>query len=849
MTVLFGITISLLGAGPATASVPAASPAPTQITAGEENLPGSQWLASCLATGRTLSVLFILDVSGSLTSTDPLASRYAGLETALTTLATTSRQDGDDVTIEAAVAGFGNRYYSSGEIVPWQRINIDGPGSLIDSMVNQARDRTAWIQDGTGFQFVVEPATNELQSRGGAQSCKAVVWFTDGDPSDPEAVASMCRPGGVVDTMRQNGIVLIGLRLSQQGQREPTADMRTMTQGQSGSSTCGTVPIPEGYAPGIYLEATDVKRLFASIQNITEGCTPSGDLGLVVDPGIRRVRVNMITDQKVDSVRFDLPDGISFTAGTDGSSTPTGGEGIVVSSVSDDFYVSMELVLPPGVGVGEWLLSAAGAPTPEDIEFCVFADLYLAVNEASMGMLEAGTAGILQIDVLDTDDGPADLSVFETASTGVSLIGPDGLPRTADGTVDQTGSTIDLLVRTEPSDARLDLEATLTLTTASGLTLTPLRLESPIITALNEYYPKVAPLDELDLGEALREEPASAELTLVGSDRGPTEVCFGAPESIQVPAGATNADPVYPSGCISLGVGETRTLTVTASTTTAVEGDGSALIPIEIKAAPDSTGFEGVAELKLPVQWRFSNPLNVGILIWAVIAVVAISVLIPMIAILWANWVTARFDVTNLRVTKTQLVIDQSGVRRKVPIEGSDAIVGATSRQRPRGARKSIVLWGRELVRTFTVGDVTFRSRASLNPFRPARFWAESSDRSVLLSTFGSQIGRDARPNAAPFAPSFSAAAVWVADASNIKSAGPVEGELTVLVTTGGRREAKVDVEAVVAEAPWSSMLSQYRPSRDELGPERGGSSTPPPPPPPPPPRPRTGTASSPKRR
>jgi hypothetical protein len=791
----------------------AAAVAGVPVATTDANTPGSQWLGSCLASGRTLSVLFVLDVSGSLSTTDPKGYRYEGLKTALTTLANTQRPDRSDVVIEAGIAGFGNQYYSTKAIVPWQKINVDSPGPLLDQMVGQARDRTAWRQDGTGFQFVVQPSVDELMSRGGAQSCKAIVWFTDGDPSDPPAVADMCRQGGAVDQMRKNGIVLIGLRLSQNGQPEPSPDMRGMTLGDAGGGNiCGTVPIPESHAPGLYLEAQDVKRLFAQIRNITEGCTPTGKLGAHVDPGIRRVRVNMYTDKPVASARFDLPGGISFTAGTSGSSTPPGGHGITVASIRDDYYVSMELTLPPGVGAGDWLVSAAGAPSQDQIEFCVFSDLHLALNPASADDLKAGAAGALVVDVLDANDKPADLSVFGTAAAGVSLIGPDGKPRSASANVDKNGGTIDLLVKTQPTDARLDLQVALTLTTTSGLGLTPLRLDAPVVTALNDYYPKVTPLDELILGDALRDSPVSGEITIVGSAKGPTKVCFAVPESIQVPSDATDADPVYPPGCLQLAPGETRKLTVTASTTTPVEGDGAALIPVEMTAAPDQTGYRGVAGVKLPVTWRFSNPLNIGFLIWGLVLVIALAIILPLLAILWANWATARYDVTNLRWAKIPLLIDSSGIRRVNPIDGSDAIVGRTERLRLPRARKSLLLWGRVLVRSFSVEGVDFRSRTSWNPFRPPRFWAEASDGTILLSSFGAHSGAQRQANSAPFAPAFSAAAVWVARSSSVPPTGPVEGSLLVFETSGGRRESKVHVNSIVVAAAWSASLAAHRP-------------------------------------
>lgn len=812
------LSSGLIGVAPATASAPAPA---VPAVAVNVNTPGSQWLASCLSSGRTLSVLFVLDVSGSLVDYDPNKFRYDGLKTALKTLALAKPADGSEVTIEAAVAGFGNTWHSPSNVVPWQKINIDSPDSLIDSMVDRARSKTEYLREGTVFSSIFSPAINELTHRGGAESCKTIVWFTDGDNDPSDRSADMCRVGGVIDEMRQAGIVLVGLRLG------PTNDplMATMAVGTSSGQACGTNPIPEGWAPGIYLRADDVKRLFSSVQNIVEGCTLTNSP--LIDPGIRRVRVNIY--KGVNSVKFDLPGGRSFTAGTSGQSGPF--DGINVTSVKEDFYVSMELSLPPGMKSGEWLVSSTTPLGVDDVEYCVFSDLHLAIDEASMSNLEAGSPRVLTINVLDADNKPADLSDFTTVATAASLTGPDGLPRTVEASMNPNGHDIDLLVRTEASDARLDLAVTLTLTTESGLALTPLKLESAVVTVLNEYYPRVTPLDELDLGEALREDPTSAEIRMVGSEKGPTSVCFDAPANVSVPPDAAGADPVYATGCVKLAVGEERTITVSVSTTTAVEGDGLAQIPIQIHAAPDASGFEGQAVLNLPVKWRFSNPLNVGVLIWALIGVIALSVLIPLIAILWANRVTARYDVTNLRVARIPLLIDANGIRRVNPIEGSDAIVGGFSRNKPRGAKRSVLLWGRELVRDFTIDGVTFKRRASWNPFRPARFWAETAENTVLLSTFGNQSGRDARPNAAPFAPAFTVAAVWTTRSSAIEKTNAVEGTLLVLQTSGGRREAKVDADSVVRGGAWASMLATHRPKLDGTS-RPGGAAGPTPPPP-----------------
>lgn len=767
------------------------------------NTPGSQWLASCLNSGRTLSVLFVLDVSGSLFGTDPSQFRYEGLRIALTTLANAKPADGSDVTIEASVAGFGNGWYPSNAIVPWQKINIDTPDTLINTMVNRTRDQTAWRNEGTNFGSIFQPAINELTTRGGAESCKAIVWFTDGD-DEAGSVPDLCRIGGRIDEMRDHGIVLVGLRLGSTS--DPS--MGAMALGTHDGQSCGTNPIPEGSAPGIYLSADNVKRLFASIQNIVEGCTVTS--GAHVDPGIRRVRVNIY--QGVGSIKFDLPGNISFTAGTEGQSGPF--DGIHVTSVREDFYVTMELTLPAGVGVGDWLVSSTIPLNPADIEFCVFSDLHLALDDTTASKLPAGSAGILTVNVLDADDEPGDLSVFATATAAASLVGPDGQPRTIEASMNPNGRDIDLLVRTEPSDARLDLTVTLTLITQSGLDLTPLTLETAVVTALNEYYPRVTPLDELDLGTALREDPTSAVIEMVGSSKGPTRVCFDDPTGLSVPPDAANADPVYSTGCISLAADETRSLTVSVSTTTSVEGDGSAEIPMRLHAAPDDAGYEGEAQLNLPVTWRFSSPLDVGVLIWVFLAVLILSILLPVLAILWANWITARYDVTSVQWERIDVIIDGRDVRRRDPLKGgSDAIVGNVRDAGIRGKR-SIFFGQRRFARRFELDGVNFLSKVFLNPMRPPMFWAESPNGTLLFTTFGSATGPSGEANTASVAPAFDGAMLLIVRPEDITTDAPVRATAIALVSNARYGS---DATTAARRAGWPGRLAALRsaPIRD----------------------------------
>ena len=95
----------------------------------------------------------------------------------------------------------------------------------------------------------------------------------------------------------------------------------------------------------------------------------------------------------------------------------------------------------------------------------------------------------------------------------------------------------------------------------------------------------------------------------------------------------------------------------------------------------------------------------------------------------------------------------------------------------------------------------------------------------------GAQSARDTRPNAAPFGPAFRAAAVWVINENAIPTSGPAEGKLIVLETTGGKRDGKVDADALIRGAGWPAAIAPWRPKTSRAN-VRGsdGPNTPPPP-------------------
>lgn len=702
--------------------------APTLASAKEPDpvADGSKWIGSCLQSARSVSTLFVFDRSGSLSGTDPSGVRYEGLETALQQLARLTRSDGKPLSVEVAVASFDDRYDEARAIVGWRSIN-DDPATQdreIAQIIKTARERTT-PRGGTDFEKPLVGGLAEFAGRQTNNNCRLMFWFTDGqfehNPIGVDAArANMCAPGGIVDQLRQAGIVIIGLQLG-----TVSRDLKPMALGEASGTTCGTRPLPEGWAPGIYLEAADtagLKRIFGRLTDIVQGCTPAGSSG-VIDPGVHRLRVTIDTPKLSKTVRFDAPSGASFTAGTDGD-TATGG--YRVRAIRDDHYVSMDVTLPMNAPAGQWRVTPDVPVQPTDITFCVFSDLRLM--KPTLLPDQTGVTTLVKVPVVDRDGKPADLSVYKSVTPAVSVVAHGGVPRTATATVDPSG-TINIEIAADPTDARVDIGLRVHLITASDLTLSPLAIDFPQALVLPSEFPVIEPRDVLDLGKTVKAKPAEGELKLMGSPDGPTQVCLGAPVNVVVPADAAGTTIDYPTGCIDLAVGETKVVKVSVTPTTPAVGDGEGAMPVRLVSASTKDGSILETSFELPVIWRFTDPTNYLITTVITVIVGALSALIPLLAIGIAGWVAARYDMRGLKATAFDVVVTRDGVRRAEPIpELPGRLVDPLSFSSVPGA-------GQDPCRSFEFDGIRFRSKASIWPTRAPRFWAEASPGRSLLSS------------------------------------------------------------------------------------------------------------------
>lgn len=786
---------------------------PTQPAHASEPDPlidASNHLFECIQTARTVSVLFVMDRSGSLEKgrnpTDVDGVRFEGMRSALTGLAKLQRPDGAKLRVEAAASAFNHNYYDVSQIVDWTTINGDNSSASIDRLVERTR-RRATSTGGTDFEKALKGGFRDFTSRKDRNNCKIMLWFTDGVFDDARGKSNesgtqeakdaieaarreMCTPRtGIVDRIRAAGIVLLGLQLGEQ-----RADLRRMSVGTLDDKSCGTFPVAEGEAPGGYLQARDTDELawvFSRMGDLAQGCTPTGELGGQVDPGLARMVVRVQRPELVTSppererlVLTRTPVGPELEAFAPGESTING---YSVLADRDSTQVSALVTFADTAG-GHWSINPGFTTSPDREAYCVFADLSL-VREPSPTLPVAGKVSELRHS-LQGPTAMADLSVYRDVEIKATVTAGDGtsLPATttaaSDGTV-VVGFTPGL------SDARLDVRVTANVTTASGLVLPKLVLEYATGVS-SDALPSIIPGDQLDLGTAMRTDPTSAELELVGAELGDSQICLGAPRIDQEssPGGALG----YPQQCFELSAGERTSVTVTFTPGAEVVSDGRGAIPIEFVGAALEGQTRSEAGFELPVVWRQDIPVNQLVLYGIPAIALALTFALVWLALCIANWAVARFDTKDLRYGRVETWLTPGGLRRVERAGQGPLYTAEDLRAVPRSQR-----------RTIRLGEVTLRARASIwEPLRGPRFSAEPSAGHRIHSSSGLS-----NPEAtwAPVPPSLDSVVLLVAADGHVSDTDQEPIRTTLYVVANGDHLPDVQEQGI----SWSSVAKHWR--------------------------------------
>jgi hypothetical protein len=322
-------------------------------------------LRSCLAGSDTLNVMYLVDNSGSIRTTDPKKLRADVLAGSLRELG--SLRDG--VTVNWAAAAFSSGY---SRLSNWKPLDAGSdPDQLGELVLKRPGGETNW-------KVAVESAERELLHQTQlTPGCSALIWFTDGaiklgsdNVATEQAATDLCgaplttggtkEAGGILQRLRTEQIVVLGVLLNQNTEdllRKSYLRPMVEATGELSDGTkvsCGKVGGTDVH--GAVFEAASAESLaieFAKLAALLDG----GSVGEInaaghfaVPAGVTRFAIQF--DEPRDSWTLSSPNS-TYTSFDPGPVTPLG----------DDLSTGFEVSITDPTDHGEWTIDSPDGAT------------------------------------------------------------------------------------------------------------------------------------------------------------------------------------------------------------------------------------------------------------------------------------------------------------------------------------------------------------------------------------------------------------------------------------------------------------------------------------------------------
>ncbi|MCE0488309.1 VWA domain-containing protein [Ornithinimicrobium sediminis] len=704
-------------------------------------------VAACVSSSETLLVSVVVDQSGSLRTTDPENERVVAVETAVDALTSLRESAGDQLDVQVDLAVFDGSHLP---LVQWGSLSDDQPDRLRAAAQQELPTRNAGAY--TDYRVALGGAQTSLEGRAAQvddEACKVILWFTDGrlDVGDATetAQADLCDPQGIADSVRGDQIAVVALALfADEGSTAVSAEdadlLRAVAEGRADQTQCGTTPIPENFASGAYLRATDagaLQRVFAGAGTLLEGgqqagsttCPGSecveGEFAVPVDAGLSGFRLVLDGVDPEIPPTIIAPNGTSQPLGSqsegfrDASLSVTVREGLTVATVTFD---------SGGSEGGGWVLD-----TRATLDSITVVDLYYfwgaTLQIAAPDGLVVGESSAVEVSVQFADGTPVDASLYQSLSVILEVDGtPVALSATDDGNLvgehalplDEVPSTLDVVARAEA------------VSSPTGVALGPITAAARVRSVLPPSYATVETA-ELVLPTIVGEGTSRGVLQLRGSERGESRACVGN-VAVEAPELAGDVGVILAEDCIT------------------VPAESVVEWPVEIiPAAPADGRIDGTVDLVLsevdgagevtvgvPFEASMVRPINETTRWTLVVMFVAVALAIPLLITLVANLVNGTFMVGPRTVWASSRVrLGPTGVQpqSRPDILTLDDFEGLRLGKTQRRSR-------------LVIGPLTLRRRLPVWLLGEPRFEARHTvDERVLLSNvppYTAQQGRSA---------------------------------------------------------------------------------------------------------
>ncbi len=656
-------------------------------------------LATCLHDQHALSVVFLIDTSGSLQSTDPGNDRVAAARLTLANLASlaTIRDGGKTPDIEVLVAGFSSRFEV---VVPWTALR---PASLtaFDAPLLSFATRNDGLD--TDFPTALVGAQRELRARH-AKTCRAVLLFTDGKYDiedgdsekrrasgltkeyapgislDEEGTAEqvealgrefLCRTFGLADTLRTADVALITVALAARIEPVDQQFLRALSEGVGDGVTCGTAK----RGTGAYLaavELSELKRQFNRVTSAIGGGREVDGNGDPIEVCARKAcesgRQEIPVDAATDRVTFLVDTG---SAGVEAIVTLPGGAGEVtipsgesgdakVGGVQirwtwvDDRTVNVEADLPSGAAgdevAGDWSVTLVQPNGEAEEPARVDAYLYSGWSPRLLTetFLLEGVEQQVRIEIVDDEGEPVDATNYggTLALTGSLQLGEgDREPVVITGPDDGGRFTFAYTAAKDSGATSAVLRLELRITTPSGIELAPTTGRAKLEVRRPDVYPTITTA-LVELSDPRGTARAEGEVEVVGGRDRTGCVWIADTTFSEVPEGVGSfrwsSTHAAESSCQQVLATATETIDLTVTPERTGSGMVRGSVVIAYHAGPDTE----TRTVEVPIEFRLLPPIDQGRRIGLFAAIMLVGLLAPIGALWILNRTLARFEPT-----------------------------------------------------------------------------------------------------------------------------------------------------------------------------------------------------------
>ncbi len=678
--------------------------------AAEELSPAAQSLAQCVQNNQRLSVLMLIDESGSLRTTDPSNERVDGIKAALTGLADLAETpvNGTKPEVSVLMAGFYARAHpdpSSGGAGSgaWKAVDRETVDVLNTTAGDYARLNHGRATDyGTALiaaRQLLKERLVEQSAEGGQPPCEALIWFTDGRYSLPRRVGKaglglpktvpyapgieldqpgagkravsagkemMCKPGGLMDELADSGVVRFTVALSTQLAPADGQFLSAATTGSAGSQRCGARLSPR---TGQYLDARNSDSLFFAFGGLLSATPPihanpvcpglacvRGQTRFSTVPGLSQFLIRAASGVEGAELELSAPGGRSVRLAPEGQEhVSLAGTAVTARWVSPT-AVEVQGEFQPGgrEWVGNWSYAfvdpqaATGRPPSAQSHSSVqlFTDLEPSIAGDPSLIRGVPTKLAFQLDDPALEgQGLSSGPLLRSASLTASIDDPvaETSTRVAVTGPDESGKFTALVTVPERSSASfVYLSLTAHLAIPGGTPVAPQyrSYQVPVRFPPGQGFPLVSP-SSLAPGAAEGTDGTEAELTVTGSSVAGGCVWLGDPDLRAPDAVTMVTEPKASSadGCLHVGKGEQRTLTVRFLPRSGETGDVSGSLPLHLS----SEIVPGERRISVPVSFAVSSPPDAARRDALLVVLVLFGALFPLLFLHLLNYLTARF--------------------------------------------------------------------------------------------------------------------------------------------------------------------------------------------------------------